>query len=128
MLKDVINGCLILLEDQFGVGDVIIVGPVSGFMENMNLRITQLRNEEGRLITMILGVDQLNHEGATVRLWIMTQPLKPWEVAREYRRRIKVAFDQSRIDIGLPQQRLHIHSAESSAAASESSKSELVHS
>ncbi len=52
LIKDTINGFFILLEDQYGVGDVIIVGNVSGFVENMNLRITQLRNTEGCLITI----------------------------------------------------------------------------
>lgn len=52
LVKDMINGFLILMEDQYAVGDVIIVGNVSGFVENMNLRITQLRNNEGQLITI----------------------------------------------------------------------------
>ena len=168
VIRDMINGFLILLEDQFGVGDVIVVGGVAGFVENMNLRITQLRNEEGRLITipngqiavienlskewsrvdlmisvslnadinealaliesvasdmhqsdewseiilespLLLGVDHLDHVGATVRLWITTLPLKQWDVAREYRRRLKIAFDQANIDIGIPQQSLRVH-------------------
>lgn len=52
LIKDVINGFLILFEDQYAVGDVISVGDVGGFVENMNLRITQLRDNEGRLITI----------------------------------------------------------------------------
>lgn len=165
LIKDIINGFLILVEDQYGVGDVIIVGNVAGFVETMNLRITQLRNEEGRLITvpngqiavvenlskewarvdlaipvgltadidqalalvediaqamsqdgiwgslileppLLLGVDKLDHVGATIRLWMKTQPLKQWDVAREYRRRLKIAFEQAGIPIGVPQQRV----------------------
>lgn len=52
LIKDMINGILILFEDQYAVGDVIVVGEVSGFVENMNLRITQLRDSEGQLITV----------------------------------------------------------------------------
>ena len=52
LIKDTINGFFILLEDQYGVGDVISVAGVSGFVEHMNLRITQLRDTEGRLITL----------------------------------------------------------------------------
>jgi small conductance mechanosensitive channel len=52
LIKDAINGFLILLEDQYGVGDVIVVGDIAGLVEYMNLRITQLRNSEGRLITI----------------------------------------------------------------------------
>jgi len=52
LIKDIINGFLILLEDQYAVGDVIAVNGVSGMVEYMNLRITQLRDGEGRLITI----------------------------------------------------------------------------
>lgn len=52
LIKDMINGFLILFEDQFAVGDVISVSNVSGLVENMNLRITQLRDNEGQLITI----------------------------------------------------------------------------
>jgi moderate conductance mechanosensitive channel len=56
LLKDMINGCLILLEDQYAVGDMIQIataqGPVQGLVEFMSLRITQLRTTEGRLITI----------------------------------------------------------------------------
>jgi moderate conductance mechanosensitive channel len=165
LVKDIINGFFILFEDQYGVGDVIIVDDVAGLVENLNLRITQLRNEEGQLITIpnsaitivrnlskewsrvdlmvtiahnanidealaliaevandmsrdrpwkdlileppsLLGVDKLDHAGATVRLWIKTQPLKQWDVAREYRRRLKLAIDAAGIPIGIPQQSL----------------------
>ena len=58
---------------------------------------------------LLLGVDHLDHVGATVRLWITTLPLKQWDVAREYRRRLKIAFDQANIDIGIPQQSLRVH-------------------
>lgn len=52
LLKDLINGCLILWEDQYGIGDVVAINGASGLVENMNLRITQLRDAEGRLITI----------------------------------------------------------------------------
>lgn len=169
LIKDVINGFLILLEDQYGVGDVVTIGTMSGFVENINLRITQLRNTEGQLITIpnssitivqnlskewsrvdlsisvahdadldqalavtekvandmshdpawrdlileppqLLGVDNLDYVGATIRLWIKTQPLKQWDVAREYRRRLKLAFDKAHIPIGIPQQSLWLSS------------------
>ena len=44
LIKDFINGLLILWEDQYAVGDVIQIGKASGLVEYMNLRITQLRN------------------------------------------------------------------------------------
>lgn len=72
LIKDTINGFLILFEDQYAVGDVIVVGDVGGLVENMNLRITQLRNGEGRLITIpnsaITVVQNLSKEWARVDL------------------------------------------------------------
>ena len=170
IIKDMINGFLILLEDQYAVGDVITVGEVTGLVENMNLRITQLRNNEGRLITIpnsaiavvqnlskdwsrvdiainvaygtspdhaldvicevaetmysdrewqpkmpeppeVLGIDELNHTGILIRVWIKTQPLQQWKVAREFRRRLKLALDQAEIAIGSPQQALWFRSS-----------------
>lgn len=52
LIKDLVNGFLILVEDQYGIGDIVQIGTASGLVENMNLRITQLRNAEGRLITI----------------------------------------------------------------------------
>lgn len=72
LVKDTINGFFILFEDQYAVGDVIVVGDVGGLVENMNLRITQLRNGEGRLITIpnsaITVVQNLSKEWARVDL------------------------------------------------------------
>jgi moderate conductance mechanosensitive channel len=52
LIKDILNGFLILLEDQYALGDVVTIGSASGTVEDLNLRITQLRNAEGRLITI----------------------------------------------------------------------------
>jgi len=52
LVKDLVNGILILAEDQYAIGDVIDLGRVSGFVENLNLRITQLRSADGELITI----------------------------------------------------------------------------
>lgn len=163
LLKDAINGFFIILEDQYALGDIIAVDTVSGVVETMNLRITQLRDAEGRLITIpnsqikivanlssnwsradlnipvayqadidkalevidqvtqemahdqlwqelildkpeVLGVDDFGIRGVIIRVWIKTQPLKQWLVARECRRRLKVALDEAGISIPMPQQ------------------------
>ncbi|MCM1981738.1 mechanosensitive ion channel family protein [Lyngbya confervoides] len=51
----------------------------------------------------VLGVDQFGDNSVTIRLWIKTQPLKQWDVAREYRRRLKPVLDQAGISIPFPQ-------------------------
>lgn len=163
LVRDLVNGFLILLEDQFRIGDNVRIGTVSGMVEHLDLRITQLRSDDGNLITLpnslitevenrsrgwaradfrvevayqtdvdramfvvretvdqmaedpqwqsviydtheLFGVDQISHTGIVIRMWIKTAPLKQWNVARELRRRMKIAFDQHHIAIGIPQQ------------------------
>jgi len=162
LIKDLVNGCLILLEDQFAVGDVIKIGEKSGLVENLNLRVTQLRNGEGQLITIpnsnitdvsnltrlwsrvdfsivvdydndpkqvldvlrqvsqqmyrepewhdrllelpeVLGIDDLSHTGMLVRVWLKTAPMQQWSVGREFRLRVRQAFETNDIAIGKPQ-------------------------
>jgi small conductance mechanosensitive channel len=171
LIKDAINGFLIILEDQYALGDVIAVGNFGGLVENLNLRMTQLRDSEGRLITIpnsevkivanlssrwsradltvpvayeadvdqalkliekvaldmdedpqwqrqiietpqVLGIDLFGDRGLIIRVWIKTQPLKQWDVAREYRRRLKIAFDQAGIFIPVPQQAIWVNDAQ----------------
>ncbi|MEH2152998.1 mechanosensitive ion channel family protein [Nostoc sp.] len=168
LIKDAINGFLIILEDQYALGDVINVGDVGGLVENLNLRMTQVRDSEGRLITIpngeikvvanlssrwsradltipiayqadiektlkliesigfemdkdpqwqrqiletpqVLGIDQFGDRGLIIRVWIKTQPLKQWDVAREFRRRLKVALDKAGISISVPQQAIWVN-------------------
>lgn len=47
MVKDYFSGMLMLMEDQFGVGDIIDVGEASGVVENVSLRTTRLRSVDG---------------------------------------------------------------------------------
>jgi moderate conductance mechanosensitive channel len=165
LIKDAINGFIIIWDDRYAVGDIVDIGTVSGLVENINLRITQLRDAEGRLITVpnsavdivanrssqwsradisipvayqsdvdqaiavihevaelmtqdpqwqeqiwefpnILGVDQFSDRGVMIRIWIKTEPLKQWDVAREFRRRVKIALDRSGVSIPVPQQQI----------------------
>lgn len=171
LIKDAINGFLIIVEDQYALGDIIVVGNFSGLVEKLNLRITQLRDSEGRLITIpnseikivanlssrwsradlnipvaydadinqvlaliesvgremeeeikwqeqiletpqVLGVENFGDRGLIIRVWIKTQPLKQWDVAREYRRRLKIAFDKAGIPIPFPQQAIWLNGSQ----------------
>lgn len=47
IVKDFLSGILMLIEDQFGVGDVIDVGEASGVVESLSLRTTRLRSVDG---------------------------------------------------------------------------------
>ena len=52
LVKDLVNGCLFLIEDQFAVGDIVAINGESGIVERLNLRLTQLRNLDGELISI----------------------------------------------------------------------------
>jgi len=47
LVKDFLSGIFMMLEDQYGVGDVVDVGPASGTVETVGLRVTTLRDING---------------------------------------------------------------------------------
>jgi len=49
LVRDFLSGIFMLLEDQYGVGDVIDVGPATGQVEAVSLRSTRLRDVDGTL-------------------------------------------------------------------------------
>lgn len=163
LLKDWINGFLIVFEDQYTVGDMVQFQEFIGLVENMSLRATQLRAADGRLITIahnqiitahnlskdwarvdftievayqtepdlaislmaaiaenmavdpqwqediinpvqVAGVSRVSHTGMEIMLRIVVKRLRQWDIEREYRRRLKIAFEEKGIHIGIPQQ------------------------
>jgi small conductance mechanosensitive channel len=46
-IKDVINGLMIVFEDQIGVGDVVDLGLASGTVESVGVRVTTLLGDDG---------------------------------------------------------------------------------
>jgi moderate conductance mechanosensitive channel len=49
LIKDFLTGVFMILEDQYGVGDVIDTGQATGTVEDVGLRVTKLRDENGVL-------------------------------------------------------------------------------
>lgn len=49
IVKDVLNGLFMVVEDQLGVGDVVDLGPATGVVEAVGIRITQVRDVNGTL-------------------------------------------------------------------------------
>lgn len=49
LVKDVLSGIFMLVEDQYGVGDQVKVGDVEGVVEKVGLRITTVRDSGGVL-------------------------------------------------------------------------------
>jgi moderate conductance mechanosensitive channel len=152
LIKDLFAGFLILLEDQYNVGDTVKIGETAGTVERMMLRATQIRALDGSLTTIpngtittvanlskdwarvvldfeidyqedadraaqlmlttaqtlreerpgemiedpvSMGVERLTSSSIVVRLTVKTLPQKQADIARELRRRIKLAFDQA---------------------------------
>ena len=167
LVKDVISGFFILVENQFAIGDVIEVAGKSGLVEKMTLRVVQLRDSEGvmhvvpnseikvvsnktrgwsravvdvgvpydesvdRAIEVlrdeaaqfstdktwgaqldgaveVFGVESLGDSAVILRTVIRTQPGSQWNVAREFRRRIKNRFDREELEIPFPQRSVHV--------------------
>lgn len=165
LVKDVISGFFLLMENQFGVGDIVNVDDKhTGTVERMTLRITQLRDAEGRahfvpngsIIRVVVlskdfaralvdvevgydtnpdqafavlkeagrklhedwpdqaveplevkGIEVLGPSGFIIRTLTKTAPGAQWEVARELRRRILLAFREAGIEIPYPQRVVH---------------------
>jgi moderate conductance mechanosensitive channel len=191
LVKDVITGFFILLEDQYGVGDVVRVNGkdgLSGGVEAVSLRTTVLRDLEGtahvipngeiRTVSVlskdwaravsdveiaqdvpldvalelisktateffndpewkdkfleppeVLGVQALTGVSATLRTLFKVQPKTQWGVSREFKRRIKNAFDLAGLRGPMPQMTLNMPASiavKPSDASSTSSAVETV--
>jgi len=47
LVKDIINGSFILVENQYGIGDVVTVAGITGVVQEINLRRTIIRDLDG---------------------------------------------------------------------------------
>jgi small conductance mechanosensitive channel len=56
----------------------------------------------------VLGVESLGDSSVVLRTTLRTQPGSQWNVAREFRRRIKNRFDRENLEIPFPQRRVHV--------------------
>jgi moderate conductance mechanosensitive channel len=54
------------------------------------------------------GVESLSDSAVVIRTLIRTQPGSQWNVAREFRRRLKKRFDRERLEIPFPQRQVHV--------------------
>jgi small-conductance mechanosensitive channel len=167
LIKDIISGLFILIENQFNVGDVVKIAGLAGVVEKTNLRVTVLRDLEakvhfvpnGEITTTtnftkewsrallnigvaykedtdkvvevmeevakemredpkfeskiledlhILGVDKFDDSSVNIKVFFKTQTMEQWAVGREFRRRLKKAFDSKGIEIPFPHRTVFI--------------------
>ncbi|MBW3554996.1 MAG: mechanosensitive ion channel family protein [Gemmatimonadetes bacterium] len=64
---------------------------------------------------VVPGVERFDDSAVTIRIMFKTLPLKQWEVARQYRRRIKNRFDAEGIEIPFPHRTLYWGAGENPA-------------
>jgi small conductance mechanosensitive channel len=67
LVRDVLAGLFVILEDQYGVGDTIDAGKASGTVEELSLRVTKLRDVEGTLWFIPNGT--ISEVGNKTQLW-----------------------------------------------------------
>lgn len=170
LVKDIISGVFILIEDQIRVNDVAVINGTGGLVEQINLRTTVLRDLEGTVHVFpngsiqnlanktkewsacildiniaykedpekvmgimrevdedlrgdekfgglilepmeIFGLDNFAESSMVIRGRIKTLPLKQWTIARQYRIRLKKAFDENEIEIPFPHVSLYFGQA-----------------
>ena len=170
LVRDVINGFFMILENQIRVGDVAVVNGTGGLVEAMSFRTMTLRDlsgtvhifPNGTVTTLanmtkewsayvmdigvaykedtdrvaevmrevgedlqqdpqiggkilepieILGVDAFGESEVVIKARIKTHPIEQWAVGREYRRRLKKAFDRENIEIPFPHRTLYMGEA-----------------
>jgi moderate conductance mechanosensitive channel len=56
LVRDYLNGALILIENHFSIGDVVRIAEVSGTVEDFSLRRTTLRNRDGNVYIVPNGL------------------------------------------------------------------------
>lgn len=67
----------------------------------------------------VLGTEALGEHAVVLRTLLRTVPGAQWEVAREFRRRVKNRLDAEGIDIPYPQRTVHVRHSGSAGTASE---------
>jgi small-conductance mechanosensitive channel len=72
LVRDVISGFFIITEDQFTVGEYVTIGPATGVVEEIGMRMTRIRDDQGRLWILSNGdiSSVTNHSRAPVEAFI----------------------------------------------------------
>jgi small-conductance mechanosensitive channel len=67
LVRDILSGIFMLIEDQYGVGDSVQVLEIEGVVEKVGLRVTTVRDPQGTLWYLrngeILKVGNLSQSG-----------------------------------------------------------------
>jgi moderate conductance mechanosensitive channel len=55
IIRDYLSGFLLTVEDQYGIGDNVTIGTVTGTVEDLTLRVTRLRANDGTVYFVANG-------------------------------------------------------------------------
>lgn len=79
LVRDYLSGVFMLLEDQYGVGDVITVGDATGTVETVTLRITRMRDVNGIVWHIRNGaIEQVGNESQGWARAVIDFPVPYW--------------------------------------------------
>lgn len=100
LVRDFVSGVFMLLEDQYGVGDTVDLGEVTGEVQSVGLRITTVRDIDGTLWYVrngeIARVGNMSQDYAVARVEV------PVALTADVDRAEKVAVDAAREVIADP--------------------------
>jgi len=106
LVKDMLNGLFMVFEDQLGLGDIVTLGTVTGVVERVGIRVTEVRDASGTLWFIrngeVLQVGNFSQDWARIVLDIpipytldvteaqdaLLQAAKDFAAAPEWRRKI----------------------------------------
>ena len=55
LVRDIISGFFIVLENQYAVGEYVTIGGATGVIEELGMRVTQIRDDAGKLVVIPNG-------------------------------------------------------------------------
>jgi small-conductance mechanosensitive channel len=111
LVKDMLNGIIILMEDQFDVGDTVRLAGLSGTVESMTLRKTTVRDGDGTLyvipnsqITTVANLS-VDYSVATINVSVdfSANPDKVQEILREVATEVRNSPDFKNLFLADPQ-------------------------
>lgn len=72
LTRDMLSGFFLIIEDQFAVGDYVTIGTASGVVEEMSMRVTRLRDDQGRIWMLSNGdiSTVINHSRTQVESYV----------------------------------------------------------
>src|SRR5580658_9155790 len=78
LVRDLIAGLFVIIEDQYVVGDIVRIGQTTGRVEYVTLRRTVLRDDQGAIVTIPNGqvqqVANLSRDWSQVLLGVTVAP------------------------------------------------------